>query len=176
MTIRLFFFSLLVGTSLFGQTTVKGTAVPDFGAFYPVDNPEFKIDKQQVFRVLFDVVENNTDKSSPHTFLNTAARFLNMHTYAGVPLSQLHVALVVHGGAYDAVLTDAAYKEKYGINNPNTLLIEQLTQAGVQVILCGQTANARGISPELRNPNVAVAFSAMTAILQLQNQQYRMIF
>lgn len=162
--------------NVFAQQPQKGTAVPDFGAFYPVENPTFTTDTHQVFRVLFDVVDANTEPGKPHRFLDTAARFLNMHTHAGLPLSQLQVALVVHGGASDAVLTDAAYKAKYGIDNPNTLLISQLKEAGAQIVLCGQTAAARGISEDKRNQQVDVALSAMTAILQLQNQQYKMIF
>jgi intracellular sulfur oxidation DsrE/DsrF family protein len=168
-----FCLSCLLG---FSQTQTSGTAVPDFGKFYPVDQPEFKTDTKQVFRVLFDMVDATTEKTEVHPFLNTAARFLNMHTHAGIPLSQLHVALVVHGGAYDAVLNDEAYMEKHGVKNPNTALIKQLKAAGAQIILCGQTAAHRGVTPDKRNPDVAVALSAMTAILQLQNQDYKMIF
>ncbi|MDT8415354.1 MAG: DsrE family protein [Flavobacteriaceae bacterium] len=168
-----FCLSCLIG---FSQTQTAGVAVPDFGKFYRVDQPEFKTDKAQVFRVLFDMVDATAEKSQVHPFFNTAARFLNMHTDAGIPLSQLHVALVVHGGAFDAVLNDEAYMEKHGIKNPNTALIQQLTAAGAQIILCGQTAAHRGITPEKRNPDVMVALSAMTAILQLQNQDYKMIF
>lgn len=166
----------LLALNVFAQQPQKGTAVPDFGAFYPVENPTFTTDTHQVFRVLFDVVDANPEPAKPHRFLNTAARFLNMHTQAGLPLSQLHVALVVHGGASDAVLTNAAYKAKHGIDNPNTPLISQLKKAGAQIILCGQTAAARDITEDKRNQQVDVALSAMTAILQLQNQQYRMIF
>lgn len=162
--------------NVFAQQPLRGEVIPSFGFFYPVENPSFPTDTHQVFRVLFDVVDANSEPNKPHRFLDTAARFLNMHTQAGIPLSQLHVALVVHGGAFDAVLTDEAYKTKHGIENPNTLLISQLKNAGVQIILCGQTAAARSITEDKRNPQVDVALSAMTAILQLQNLQYRMIF
>jgi intracellular sulfur oxidation DsrE/DsrF family protein len=159
-----------------GQTKpIAGTAVKDFGKFFPVENPGFKTDFTQNFKVVIDVQEASPKPEEIHPLLNTAARYLNMHTWAGVPLKDLHVALVVHGGASDAILTDEAYKAKHGITNPNTPLIEQLNQAGVQIILCGQTAGARGITDQNRNVHVQVALSALTALVQLQNQGYQLI-
>ena len=154
---------------------IAGTAVKDFGKFFPVENPSFKTDFTQHFKVVIDVQEASPKPEEIHPLLNTAARYLNMHTWAGVPLKDLHVALVVHGGASDAILTDEAYQAKHGVVNPNTLLIEQLSQAGVQLILCGQTAGARGITDQNRNAHVQVALSALTAIVQLQNQGYQLI-
>lgn len=159
-----------------GQTKpVAGTAVKDFGKFFPVENPSFKTDFPQNFKVAIDVQEASPKPDEIHPLLNTAARYLNMHTWAGVPLKDLHVALVVHGGASDAILTDEAYQAKHGVANPNTSLIGQLSQAGVQIILCGQTAGARGITDQNRNAYVQVALSAMTALVQLQNQGYQLI-
>lgn len=159
-----------------GQTKpVTGTAVKDFGKFFPVENPSFKTDFTQNFKVAIDVQEASPKPGEIHPLFNTAARYLNMHTWAGVPLKDLHVALVVHGGGSDAILTDEAYQAKHGVANPNTSLIGQLNQAGVQIILCGQTAGARGITDQNRNAHVQVALSAMTALVQLQNQGYQLI-
>ena len=44
------------------------------------------------------------------------------------------------------MLTDGAYKTKFGVVNPNTKLIKELTEAGVDVIICGQTASFRNQS------------------------------
>ncbi|PJB12472.1 MAG: hypothetical protein CO119_06395 [Flavobacteriales bacterium CG_4_9_14_3_um_filter_40_17] len=154
---------------------VAGTVVKDFGKFYPVENPGFKTDYTQNFDAVIDVQEASPKPNEIHPLLNTAARYLNMHTWAGVTLKDLHVALVVHGGASDAILTDEAYQAKHGMDNPNTLLIEQLNQAGVQLILCGQTAGARDITDQNRNAHVQVALSALTALVQLQNQGYQLI-
>ena len=71
--------------------------------------------------------------------------------------------------------SDVVYKEKYGVSNPNLKLINQLTDAGVAVIICGQTAAYRNMDRKDVNPNVKFALSAMTALLQFQNDGYRFI-
>lgn len=159
-----------------GQTKpIAGTAIKDFGKFFPVENPSFKTNLTQNFKVVIDMQDASPKADELHPLLNTAARYLNMHTWAGIPLENLQVALVVHGGGSDAILTDEAYQAKHGMANPNTLLIEQLSQAGVQLILCGQTAGARGITDQNKNAHVQVALSALTALIQLQNQGYQLI-
>ena len=80
-----------------------------------------------------------------------------------------------HGGAWQDVLSNEAYKEKFGVDNPNLPLINALDAAGVDVIICGQTASYRGMTKQTINPNVKMALSAMTALLQYQNQGYRFI-
>ena len=50
---------------------------------------------------------------------------------------------------------------------------EELTAAGVQIVLCGQTAAARGIDRGRLQPGVKVALSAMTALFVFQEQGYR---
>ena len=98
-----------------------------------------------------------------------------MHANSGLKPEQLQVAITIHGGAWKDVMTNEAYKEKYGIDNPNLKLINQLTEAGVDIILCGQTAGARGLNKDNVNPQVKFALSAMTAILQYQNNGYRFL-
>jgi intracellular sulfur oxidation DsrE/DsrF family protein len=51
-------------------------------------------------------------------------------------------------------------------------LIGALTDAGVRIILCGQTAAYRDISKDDLLPNVELALSAMTAHAQLQQSGY----
>ena len=58
--------------------------------------------------------------------INTAARYLNLHHHAGISVEQMQVALVIHGTASDDILSDTAYQKKYGIQNPNTPLLQQL--------------------------------------------------
>ena len=96
-----------------------------------------------------------------------------MHAKTGLKSEQLHVAMTIHGGAWQDILTNEAYKEKFGVNNPNFELINQLTEAGVDIIICGQTAGARGLNKTNVNTNVKFALSAMTALLQYQNNGYR---
>lgn len=154
---------------------ISGKIIPDFGETFKVEQPEIATDTSATLKVIFDVSKSPEDISEINSNIVTAARFLNMHADSGMDLSQLKVAITIHGSAWKDVLTDKVYLEKYGSNNPNSELIEQLNAAGVDIILCGQTAKFRNVSRSDTNPIVKFALSAMTALLQYQNNGYNFI-
>ena len=154
---------------------VSGKIIPDFGKTFKVENPEIATDTSATLKVIFDVSKSPENKTQVNSNIETAARFLNMHADSGMDISQLKVAITIHGGAWKDILTDAVYLEKYGSKNPNSELINQLNSAGVDIILCGQTAHFRNVSRSDTNPNVKFALSAMTALLQYQNNGYHFI-
>ena len=107
--------------------------------------------------------------------IETAARFLNMHAQQGIPAEQLKVALVFHNQASKDVISNAAYNKRYGSNNPNEKLINALLDAEAQIIFCGQSSASRGFPKEDLIPNIQLSLSAMTALIQLQDENYRLI-
>jgi len=157
------------------ENNVKGKIIKDFGQPFSVESPDIKTDIKTEHKVIFDVNKSSEDNSTINKYIVTAARFLNMHAASGMKPEQLHVAITIHGGAWKDAMTNEAYKEKYGVDNPNLELINQLTEAGVDVILCGQTAGARGLNKDNVNSQVKFALSAMTALLQYQNNGYRFL-
>ncbi|MEZ4796142.1 MAG: DsrE family protein [Flavobacteriaceae bacterium] len=169
----LFVFGMCLG-AIFPVTAQENQKIiKDFGQTFNVENPDVKTDVTANHKIIFDVMHSSEDKSVVNKYIETAARFLNMHANAGLKPEQLHVAMTIHGGAWQDIMTNEAYKEKFGVDNPNFELINQLTEAGVDIILCGQTAGARGLNKTNVNPNVKFALSAMTALLQYQNNGYR---
>lgn len=171
------FISIISSISLLNaqDNRSNGKIIPDFGKTFKVENPEIKTDTSATLKVIFDVSKSPDDKSKINNYIVTAARFLNMHADTGMDISQLKVAMTIHGGAWKDILTDEVYLEKYGTKNPNSELITQLNNAGVDIILCGQTANFREVSRADTNPDVKFALSAMTALLQYQNNGYQFI-
>ncbi|WP_108868322.1 DsrE family protein [Aquimarina aquimarini] len=157
------------------QKTKKGTVITEYGQTYSVTNPDFKTNTQQDLKVVFDIGRTFGDSTKVNPLINTAARYLNMHVDAGVPEKKLQVAMVIHGSAAFDILTDTEYVAKYNIDNPNTPLISALAKKGVQIILCGQTAAYYNISKKDILPEIQIALSAMTALVQLQNNNYRLI-
>ncbi len=149
--------------------------IPEYGNTYAVTNPDFKTDTNNDLKVVFDIGKKSQDSSKVNPLINTAARYLNMHVDHGVPFEKLKVALVVHGAAAYDIVNNTQYNAKYGIDNPNAKLISALSQKGVHIILCGQTAAYRDISKEKTLPEIQLALSAMTALVQLQNENYRLI-
>lgn len=171
----LFVLGMCLGATFITVAQENQNIIKDYGQTFNVENPDIKTDMDANHKIIFDVTQSSEDKSVVNKYIETAARFLNMHAKVGLKPEQLHVAMTLHGGAWQDVMTNEAYKEKFGVDNPNFELINQLTEAGVDIILCGQTAGARGLNKTNVNPNVKFALSAMTALLQYQNNGYRFL-
>lgn len=153
-----------------------GPVIRDFGAVFDIADPDFATPVDRDYRVVFDVADAAPSPDRVNARLETVARFLNMHARAGVPVERLHAVLVVHGTAGQELLQDAAYRVRNGgTPNPNAELIARLTDAGVQVVLCGQTATSRDLPRDSLLPGVQMALSAMTALITLQNDGYALI-
>lgn len=151
-------------------STTTGPVIASHGPVFPV-SPDFETPLDIDYRVAFDVAQTGgPDRVS--TSLNTVARFLNMHGQAGVPRARLGAAVVVHGSAVMDVLSDDAYHARAGSANPNGSLLRELLDAGVRVVVCGQSAASRGYQASELADGVELALSAMTAFVVLQNEGY----
>lgn len=166
---------LLFFTVITAQEKKSGPILEDYGAVWNITDPDFKTDVTQTYKVVFDIMTSPEDASQVNASLATAARFLNMHAQSGIPLEQLKVALVVHNKASKDMANAMVYLEKYGVKNPNEALLTQLMDAGADVILCGQSSMSRGFPKEDLVDGVQISLSAMTALIQLQNDNYRLI-
>lgn len=129
-------------------------------------NPEL-----QRFKVVFDISDQNQSEG-PNRQFNSVARFINMHVRAGVPRDNIEVAMVIHGKASFDLMNDDAHNAKFEQLNYNTELIDLLSEFGVEVFICGQSASYHGISADELNQNVQISLSAMTANALLQQQGY----
>ncbi|MCL6265809.1 DsrE family protein [Flagellimonas myxillae] len=157
------------------QEKKAGPVIEEFGPVWAVENPGFETDTKAEFKVVFEIADTPESHTTLNKTIETAARFYNMHAQSGVPVSQLHVALVVHHKASKDIIDQQAYLKRYGVKNPNFDLVKSLLDSGAQVILCGQSSYSRNIPKEDLIPDAQIALSAMTALLQLQNQGYHLI-
>lgn len=142
-----------------------GTVIEGYGNIASVEDS--RLSSETEFHIAYDVASAAEDGAVNRSFV-TPARFLNMHVDAGVPAENIHLAVVVHGGAFKDLLND----EAYGAENPNGPLIAQLIDAGVTFELCGQTAAYRDVSAEDLLPGVTISLSAMSSHALLQQQGY----
>lgn len=173
---RIFLLLLLTGTTLYSQSErVPGAIIKDYGWTYKVPNVDIATNTTDTFKVLFDLSSAPEDPAQLSKWITTVARFMNMHVDAGKPASQLDIAAVFHGNASYSLLKDQYYKEEFGVSNPNLKLIKALQEAGVDIILCGQTAAHRNLSESRRISDVQLALSTMTAMVQMQQQGYTII-
>ena len=165
---------LAVGWS-FGQDKNAGPVISDYGQVWDIPAPQFSTDLTKEFRVMFDVMNSPQDPSQRNSWMETAARFLNMHARAGVPVENLHVAMVVHNKASKDLLQNSEYEVRFGVPNPNADMLQDLMKAGVDVIFCGQSSLSRNVPADLTLEGVQLSLSAMTAILQLEDKGYTLI-
>ena len=170
-----FVIGLFLSQMINAQTKESGPIIKDFGKVWRIDNTDFKVDKTKTYKAVFDIMNSPEDVSQLNASIETAARFLNMHAQSGIPANQLKVALVVHNQASKDVITSEAYMAKYGTANPNEKLLKDLMDTGAEVIFCGQSAASRGFPKEELIPRVQLSLSAMTALIQLQDDDYRLI-
>ncbi len=153
--------------------TTSGPIIHSAGAVFAVPSPDFPTPADGEYKLAFELAEAAPSPDRLNTSLNTVARFLNMHAQAGVPAERIHAAVVYHGPAAFELLDDEAYRARHGVDNPNAELIRELIGTGAKVILCGQTAAARGVPTDHLVEGVEVALSAMTAFVVLQQEGYR---
>ena len=166
-----FIFPLLLSS----QDKSTGPIIKDYGKVWAIENPDFKVDTTRTYKAVFDIMNSPESHEAVNASIETAARFLNMHAQSGVPAKNLKIALVVHNKASKDVISDEAYEKKYGTNNPNSELIKALQDAGGEIIFCGQSSVSRGFPREDLIEGVQLSLSAMTALIQLQDEDYRLI-
>ena len=155
--------------------------VKGFGGVYEIENA-VEIPENKETRILIDLKEAVTNRKNPDesdfskpiwSLINTA-RLLNLHGVGGVDKENLEVIIVIHGPAVMSLLEDKAYKEFFEteIENPNLPILEALHNAGVRVLVCGQSLLAREIKAEQLFEHTEIALSALTTISKRVQEGY----
>lgn len=127
-------------------------------------------------RVLLDVTSDER-KGKVLKGLDRAAVIANLYEQDGVgPLSGMKLAVVIHGSATKAVLTDEAYARQVNEkHNPNLELIHQLKQAGVEVYVCGQALARQKYRLDEVSSDATIAVSAATVHINKQMDRYVLV-
>jgi intracellular sulfur oxidation DsrE/DsrF family protein len=171
---RTFFSGLLLTTLVAGAGAQQqsGPIVMRGGKHFPVPNPTFTAPIDQTYKVAWDLHVASAKPDSANLALDVPARFLNQSAVLGIPRANVQVAIVVHGTAGEELLSNAEYRARKGVDNPNIALLEELSKAGVQIILCGQTMGSRKMARDQILPFVTIAPSAVWAHAVLQRQGF----
>jgi intracellular sulfur oxidation DsrE/DsrF family protein len=166
---------LLASLAAFASEIAYGPVIENYGPVVPVPEDSYNLVPGEHYRVAMDVAAGPEDPAGINRGIESAARFLNMHARNGIRPGDIELALVLHGGATSAALTDEAHQSNLGVPNGSRELIEALAGAGVSIYLCGQSAGYRGYGANDLLPQVKPAVSAMTAHVRLQQEGYRII-
>ncbi|MDP2088587.1 MAG: DsrE family protein [Flavobacteriaceae bacterium] len=158
------------------ETEVKtGLIIENFGKVYQIDNPDLLLKKDTEYKVIFNIYTDNSKDNNLNPLLNTVARYLNVHAQQGILLENMKVVVVLHGAATKSALSDTAYQKLFKTDNPNTELIQDLKNANVELYVCGQSYLANGFKLNEKSPDVKLALSALTALVEYQNNGYLII-
>jgi intracellular sulfur oxidation DsrE/DsrF family protein len=157
----------LVCTCVSAQEKVN-PVVPSFGGIYAIPEATVRPDSLIVYKIVVDLKTGGEKRSNYSAGLHNVARMLNLHEAGGGYNDQMEVVLAIHGDATFAVLDNAAYKRKFGIDNPNIDLIRELKVAGVQLTVCGQSLKGRKIESNTVLPEIEIATSMLTTVATCQ--------
>ena len=149
-----------------GPIIVKG------GAHSPVPNATFGVPTDQTYKVSWDINVGSAKPGEPNANFEVPPRFVNQAAALAIPRANVQVAVVVHGSAGEEVLANDEYRARKGVDNPNIALLEEMSKAGIRIILCGQTAANRKMPRDKILPFVLVAPSAAFAHAVLHQQGF----
>jgi intracellular sulfur oxidation DsrE/DsrF family protein len=154
---------------------VTGPVIDDYGPVYYVPEEPLELPRDSLLRAVFDIAAAPDEPETANYRLETVARYLNMHARAGVELQQMPTVVVLHGRAARSALSPEAFEERYGEPHPDAGLLRELSRAGVQFYVCGQSATAFGFRRDELAPGVEMSLSALTALVRLQSDGFALI-
>lgn len=150
-------------------------AVPGQGSIAPAPDAANQPDPALRYRVVFSITAAPAEPGQVNPSLVKVARFLNLLATRDIRPAPGDVVAIVHGAATPLVMSDAAYRAKFKVANPNLALIAALKQAGAQVHVCSQALHGQQISTDSVAGDVTVDLSALTTMATLQLQGFALI-
>lgn len=124
-----------------------------------------------VYQVTDDAAHDGVNKG-----LFYARKLINTYAKQGIAADQVHLHLVYQGTGIAAVVNDAARK-RLGTDaaNPNGEILAELIKRGVQVELCENTMQQKGVKPGELMPGVKLVVGAFPRLIDLQLQGFAYI-
>jgi intracellular sulfur oxidation DsrE/DsrF family protein len=141
----------------------------------PVEQPSFPFVYKGTVKIAFDLTQPTTDpaKGELNQGLEEIVRQLNLQVAAGA--RKLEAVVVFHGPNAQFMTSNETYKKKFNQDNPNLPLIKQLMDKGLTFVVCGQTLELRDMKMEQFPEGVKRAYSARSALADLQTRGYVMV-
>jgi intracellular sulfur oxidation DsrE/DsrF family protein len=151
--------------SLFAFTLTAAAAEPEVIPLQVSEN----------LRIVYQVTDD-----APHEGVNKglfyARKLINTYQKQGIAADQVHLHLVYHGTGIAAVVNDEARKRLGAeAENPNSEILAELITRGVQIELCENTMQQKGVKPAELIPGVKLVVGAFPRLIDLQLQGFAYI-
>lgn len=146
--------------------------IPNYGRIIDLENVDVAPNPDLVYNIVIEIVHDMDKPERLNFYANNVARLINLHAVGGVKTENLKVVVVIHAQATHSVINNEAYKAKYNVDSPYEKYFKELDDAGVDLIVCGQSLTMFGHQRSDVLPQIKVATSALTAISTYQLQGY----
>ena len=146
--------------------------VKDFGKVYNVPFAAERPDSTLQYKIVFEAGSAMDSASRIYEPLEHCARMYNLHAYGGVPKKNLDVVLVIAGFGIPTAMNNEAYRKRFGVDNPNLKILEEMKAAGVKIVCCAQAMMKNSIDATEINPDITPIFSRFTTVSTYQLKGY----
>lgn len=157
-------------TGFWSTPTVSG-----YGKIHYLPQAKYQPEKDQTYKVVFALTHGVAKPDQVNPGLEHIARSINLYVAAGVPVSHLKFVGIAYGPATPLALDNAHYRKAFGVDNPNLKLIEMLRKDGVDVAVCSQAVAEHGYEEAWVSPDVTLALSGLTTVIDLQHDGYALM-
>jgi len=171
-TIGLLMFILVVNILHIQAQTMIYPSIKDYGGVFDVPFASVKPDSSITYKIVIEMGDKIENKAEVYETLDAAARMHNLLVQGGVPRKKIQMAVVVYAGSTASVLSKEEYHKRFGVDNPNEKLIREMKDAGIDLLVCGQSMMKQKIDPKMVDSNVKIATSRMTAVATYQMMGY----
>ncbi|MBV6500662.1 MAG: hypothetical protein CJBNEKGG_03147 [Prosthecobacter sp.] len=156
--------------------TLKHILLPLFALTLTAAEPEvIPIQVRENLRIVYQVTDD-AQHEGVNKGLFYARKLINTYQKQGIDPGQVHLHLVYHGTGIAAVVNDEARKRLgVGAANPNGGILAELVRRGVQVELCENTMQQKGVKPTELMPGVKLVVGAFPRLIDLQLQGFAYI-
>ena len=149
--------------------------IEGYGSIYKLPDAAVQPPKNLEYNIIFSISKQAKKEGDPNPGLVHIARTINLYEWAEVPKENLHLVGIVHGEATSIVLNHQAFQDKFHRENPDLDLIYKLTQAGVELYICGQSLLGQGYERTQLEPHVDFALSALSVLPVYQLKGYAVL-
>ena len=149
--------------------------IKGYGPAVSLPNAAVQPDKSLQYKILCDVSKPAASNDQVNPGLDHVAQLINVYATAGMMPDQMKLVVIIHSAATPIVLKNDEYKTKYGVDNPNLKLLNELKKNGVVLYVCGQSLAFYGFKQEWINPDITLALSALTVIPTYQLMGYALM-
>ncbi len=156
-----------------GALAQTALSIPGIGTMRDIPGAKERPDPALDYKVVFDMRTIDGSARQVNDAITSIAGLVNTFSRYGVPAGHMHFVAVFHGPTILLVANDATYRTRTGVpSNPNVSLLQELVHAGVQLVVCGQSALAQHYDAASLLPFAQMNLSATVTFINLQTRGY----